>query len=144
MSIIPNYVPSGFKVINVRLTVRDARKAIEWYNRAFGAEEVMRLTTPEGVISHAQLKIADTSFMLTEGDVQGPTGVTMQIFVPDVDAIMEEAEIAGAKILSPAQLQFYGDKCGEIRDPFGHEWLVSTHKESVTASEMQKRFQELF
>ncbi len=143
MSIIPNYVPSGFKVINVMLQVKDAQKALEWYNRAFEAEEVMRLTSPDGVIVHAQMKIADHSFMLGEG-TPAEGSATIQLYTPDVDAFMEAAEVAGAEVLRKAELQFYGDKSGLIKDLFGQKWLISTHVESMTATEMQNRFNDLF
>ncbi len=152
MTIIPNYVPGGFKVMNVMLAVKNAPHALEWYNRAFGAEEVMRLTAPDGTIAHAEMKIADHIFMLTEEDPEhnaspqtlGGTSVIIHLFTPDVDAFAEEAVKAGAEIIFPVKLQFYGAKSGRIKDPFGHQWIIATHVETVTVTEMQKRFNDLF
>jgi PhnB protein len=152
MSIIPNYVPSQFKTVNVFLPVKNAAKAIEFYNRAFGAEEVMRLTDPEGKIIHAEIRFADTLIMLFEEDPRfglspatlGGTSAVIQIYTPDVETFVEEAVMAGAEVMIPIEEQFYGDRSGRIRDPFGHQWIVATHVESITTSELQKRFHEMY
>ena len=153
MSIIPNYVPSNMKTVNVFLAVKDAPKAIEFYNRAFGAEEVMRLTDPNnGKIVHSEIKIADTVIMLAEEDPQyskspstlGGTSVIIQLYTGDADAVFEEAIKAGCEVIYPLKDQFYGDRAGRLQDPFGHQWMICTHKESLTANEMQKRFHELY
>ena len=149
---VPNYIPSGYKTLNVFLPVKNAPKALEWYNRAFGAEEIMRLTDPNGVVVHAEMKMSDTIFMLVEEDDRfskspaslGGTSVIMQLYVGDVDAFAETAISQGAEIVYPIENQFYGDRAGRIKDPFGHQWILSTHRESVTANEMQKRFNNFF
>lgn len=152
MSIIPNYVPSGFKTVNVSLTVKNASEAIEFYNRAFGMEEVMRLVDPStGAIVHAEMKFADTIIMLSEEDPRfnhGPkslkgTSVVIQLYVPDVEGIWAEAISAGCKEIFPVKSQFYGDRAGRLEDPFGHQWIIATQEEKLTAQEMQKRFHEL-
>lgn len=148
MSIIPNYVPNGYKVLNVFLLVNNTKKALEWYNRAFGAEEVVRLTDPNGVVVHAELKIADTIFSIAQEDPDFSRGlhnsVVLQLYMPDVEGFFEEAVKAGAEVVSPIQTQFYGDRSGKIKDPFGHVWIIATHVEDLTARELQHRFNELY
>lgn len=146
-----NYVPSGYKTINIMLTVKNAHKALEFYNRAFGAETTMELRDPNGVVNHAEMKIMDTVVMLNE---EGPnsdsplnlhgTSVTMQIYTPDCEGFFEEAVKAGAKVLLPISKQFYGDRAGLLEDPFGHRWIIATHMEDLTPRELQHRFNELF
>ena len=151
LSSIPNYVPSGYKTINVMLTVKDSEKALEFYNRAFGAEITMELKQPDGVVAHAEFKIQDTIIMLTEeGTYQsGPlrlhgTPVTIMIYTPDCEGFFEEAVKGGAKVLLPISKQFYGDRAGLLEDPFGHRWIIATHEEDLTANELQHRFNKFF
>jgi PhnB protein len=153
MSIIPNYVPSPMKTVNVVLTVKSAQKAVEFYNRAFGAEEVMRLTDPiSGGIVHSEIRITDTIIMVNEEDPKltqspeslGGTGVTIQLYVPDAEGFWEEAVKAGAEVVFPIKKQFYGDRAGRLRDPFGHHWIIATHMEDLTAAEIHHRFHDLY
>lgn len=144
VSPIPNYIPSGFKTINVILVLKDALKAIEFYNRAFGAEEVLRLRDASGRVLHSELKIGDTILMLGEtGEAHPPAGVVIQLYVGDVEAFVEEAVKAGCELIYPIEQQFYGDRAGRIKDPFGYQWIIATHTEDVSASQMQKRFNDL-
>jgi PhnB protein len=146
MSIIPNYVPSGFHLLNVLLMVKDGAKALEWYNRAFGAEETMRLTSPEGKIVHAEMKIADTTFMLAESEDadHANSSIILQLYTPDVETFVDEAVSAGAEMISPIAEQFYGARAGRIKDPFGVQWIIATHMENITAKQLQQRFYELY
>lgn len=146
VSPIPNFIPSGFKSINLMLVVRDAMKAVEFYNRAFNAEEVMRLTDVNGKVVHSEIKINDTIIMLAEDDTQThtPGGVIIALYVGDVEGFTEEAVKAGCEVIYPIKQQFYGDRAGRIKDPFGYQWIIATHTEDVSASEMQKRFNDLF
>lgn len=146
MSITPNYVPRGYKTINVFLLVKHAEKAIEFYNSAFGADVEMVLKDPDGKIVHAELKIADTTIMLAEDPDSNPksSNVVLQIYVGDVEGIFEDAVNAGAEVIRPIKHEFYGDRVGKIRDPFGHEWLISTHMEDLSANEIQHRFNDMF
>lgn len=151
MSVTPNYVPREYKTITAMLTVKDAVRATQFYNGAFGAEVTMVLKDPDGTIVHAEMKIADTIFMLREEseyskspETLGGTGVTLQIFVGDVEGFMEDALNAGAEEILPVKKQFYGDRAGLIRDPFGHEWIIATHMEDIPAEEMQSRFNSLY
>lgn len=152
MSIIPNYVPNHYKTVNVMLTVRGAERALEFYNRAFGAEVETVLKDKEGKIIHAEFKIADTIIMLAEevpGVNLGPqtlggSAITLQVYTGDVEGMFEDALDAGAQLIFPIKKQFYGDRSGKIRDPFGHEWVLSTHMEDLTAKQIQQLFNELY
>ncbi len=152
MSIIPNYVPQSYKTLNAQLVVKDARKALEFYNRAFGAETTMKLVDPDGVVVHAEMRITDTIIMLSEENPElnpapesvGGTSVVLQLYVDDVETFVAEAVSSGAKVIFPIREQFYGDRAGRIKDPFGHEWIIATHTEDLTASQIQERFIQLY
>lgn len=132
------------------ILVRDAARAIEFYRRVFGAREVFRLTSPgEGRIGHAHLEIGDSALMLADewpdfGAMAPPSiggsPVRLHLSVPDVDAVVREAEAAGATVLRPVTDEFYGERTGMIADPFGHQWHVATPREEVSAEEMQRRW----
>ena len=135
------------------LRVRDAAQALEFYKRAFGAEELFRLAEPSGRIGHAEIKLGGTTLMLSdeypEMGIRGPrsigaTTVSIHIHVSDVDRLFEQAVAAGATVVRPLQDQFYGERSGTVRDPFGHEWLLGGHLEDVTPEEMQRRYTALF
>jgi len=134
------------------LCCKDAAKAIAWYVSALGACEEMRLSEPSGRVGHAELRVGDALFMLSDefpeygisGAVPGvrpPVSISLRSV--DVDAAVQRAVAAGATVLSPVQDQFYGDRSGTIQDPFGHVWTISTHTEDVTPQEMQRRYNEL-
>ena len=134
------------------LMVNGADAAIAFYKKAFGATEVMRLTEPSGKIAHAQVKIGDAPVMLAEETKEwgnrspqtlGGTPVIIDLCVDDVDAVVERAVAAGAKLVFPVADQFYGYRSGRISDPFGHVWIVSTQKENLTNEEMQRRFEAM-
>jgi PhnB protein len=145
MSIIPNYIPSGFQLINVVLLVKDAQKALDWYNRAFGAEEVLQLNDSDGNIRHAEMKIENTTFMIQEDPLvdSNQSNVIIKLYTPDAEAFMEDAIKEGAMEIQKAKVEFNGDRVGWIQDPFGHKWMIATHIENLTAKEVQKRFHEL-
>jgi PhnB protein len=134
------------------LRVRDASKAIDFYQRAFGAEELFRLSEPSGRIGHAELKIGPAVLMLSdeypEVDIVGPqalggTTFSIHLHVDDADAWIARAAAAGAVVLRPASNAFYGERSGTVRDPFGHEWMLGHQIEEVTPQEMQRRYTEL-
>jgi PhnB protein len=134
------------------LHVKGAARAIEFYQQAFGATEVLRLAEPDGRIGHAEIQIEGARIMLAdefpEHGILGPqslggTSVGLHLTVPDVDALAERAVAAGATLAKPVQDEFYGERGGKLVDPFGHVWQVMTHQEDVPAEEMQRRYDAL-
>jgi PhnB protein len=148
--------PEGQHTIIAHLVVRGAAEAIEFYKKAFGAVEQMRLPTPDGKIMHACLKIGDSSFFLCDefphaGDgcckspqSLGGSCVTLHLNVEDTDSVFARAVGAGAKATMPPADMFWGDRYAKVVDPFGHDWSISTHKEDVAPEEMKKRGQAMF
>ncbi len=143
-----NYIPEGYHTITPYLVIKDAAKALDHYKQAFGAVELVRFATPEGVIKHAEMRIGDSRFMMTDEwpamGARGPlslggTPVFLMLYVPDVDAVVAAALTAGAHLVKPVQDQFYGDRSGVVADPFGHLWAVATHKEDLTEAEIAGR-----
>jgi PhnB protein len=146
-------VPDGYHTINVTLSIKNAVEAIEWYKKAFGAQETMRAVGPDGKsIMHAEMKLGDCTFMLNDEFPEmkcfspqtiGGTPVAMWLYVENVDQMFESATRAGAKTLQPVTDMFWGDRFGQVEDPYGHRWSIATHKEDVPPEEMKKR-QEQF
>ena len=139
------------QTLTTYLTVADARAAIEFYKGAFGAVEKMRLVGPGTRIGHAELAIGDSLIMLAdefpEFGSRGPKAMggspaKVHLQVPDVDAVAKRAVELGAKVIHAVQDQFYGERSGQFEDPFGYVWIVSTHKETLSPEEMQKRFDD--
>ncbi len=147
-------IPSGLHSVTPTLTVQDAGQAIDFYKRAFGAEERMRFPTPDGKgIMHAEVKMGDSIIFLSderpEMGCRGPQSlggspVGFFLYVDDVDHIFNRAVSAGAKSEGPVSDMFWGDRCGQLTDPFGHKWTVATHKEDLTPEEIGKRAQDFF
>ena len=141
-------VPKGFEAPTPYLIIRGAAKAIEFYKKAFGAKETGRFPGPDGKIGHADLVIGAGHVMLADEspemghkspDTFGGTPVSLVVYVDNVDDVVKKAVAAGGKLTRPVEDQFYGDRAGEVRDPFGHIWHVMTHIEDVSMEEMQKR-----
>jgi uncharacterized glyoxalase superfamily protein PhnB len=135
------------------LLVHDTAAAIAFYAAAFGAEELFRLSEPSGRIGHAEIRIGPATLMLAdehpEQGLRGPralggTTFAMHLHVADVDSAFARALAAGATVLRPLKDQFYGERSGTVRDPFGHEWLLGGHLEDVSTEEMQRRYTALF
>ena len=134
--------------------VKGASQAIEFYKRAFGAEEIKRLPGPDGKsLIHAELKIGNSRLLLVdefpEMDCRGPRSVggspvSIHMFVDDADAAFDKALAAGAEVRTPLADQFWGDRYGVLTDPFGHIWSIATHKEDLTPQEIGKRAQTAF
>jgi len=145
-------IPQGYHTTTPYLSVNDGPRAIEFYKKAFGAQEIMRMEAGPGKIGHAELKIGDSVIMLADempmpGSLKSPKslgGTTAGIFlyVTDVDTAFQKAVEAGAKVEMPLADQFWGDRYGKLSDPFGHSWSMATHKEDVAPEEMKKRAQE--
>ena len=141
-------IPTGYHTLTPYLTVKDGNRAMKFYEQALGAKEIMRFAGPEGRIMHAEMKIGDSPFMLSEEfpemgakspqSLGGTTGSIM-IYIENVDEAYPRAIKAGGKELRPLQDQFYGDRSGTFEDPEGHKWTISTHVEDVSEEEMGRR-----
>jgi PhnB protein len=141
-------IPEGYNTVSPYLAVDDASKAIEYYKKAFGAKETVRMNGPDGKIGHAELKIGDSHLMLSDPFPQSSTkpptelgGTTTSIFmyVEDVDAVVQKAVDQGATVTMEVEDQFWGDRFGSITDPFGHNWSIATHVEDLTPEEIEER-----
>jgi PhnB protein len=141
-------IPEGYHTVTPYLAVDDAAEAIEYYTKAFGAKERVRMDAPDGKIAHAELEIGDSLIMLSDPFPQfaakppselGGTSATVFMYVEDVDAFVQRAVDAGAKITTEVADQFWGDRFGNIQDPFGHVWSIATHVEDVPPEEMAER-----
>jgi PhnB protein len=142
-------IPDGYRTVTPYITVKGAAEAIDFYTRAFGAQEGERMTDPDGKrVMHAEIKIGDSHVMLSdEFPEMGPRspqtlgGTTTSIFlyVPDVDTAFKRAVDAGAKAIMAPTDMFWGDRFGKLADPFGHEWAMATHKEDLSPEEIRKR-----
>ena len=144
-------IPDGYPRVTPYLAVDGAKEAIEFYEKVLGAKERMHMPAPEGKVGHAELELGDSVIMLSdefpEMNVRGPkaiggTPVTLNVYVEDVDAVFARAVQAGATALRPVEDQFYGDRSGQLEDPFGHRWNVATHVEDVPPDEMARRAAE--
>ena len=145
-------VPDGYPRLSPYLCVDGAAKAIEFYTSVFGAKERMRIPAPGGRIGHAELLVGDAVIMLADEHPEmqfvgpkkiGGTPVTLSLYVEKVDDVFARALRAGAKSVRPVADQFYGDRTGQFKDPFGHRWSVATHVEDVSPDEMAKRAAKL-
>jgi PhnB protein len=141
-------IPEGYQGVTPYLAVDDASEAIEYYKQAFGAKERTRMEGPEGSIGHAELEIGDSVVMLSDPFPQattrspkelGGTSVSVMMYVEDVDAFVKRAVDAGATVTMEVKDQFWGDRFGSIKDPFGHSWSIATHVEDVPPEEMAER-----
>lgn len=146
-------IPDGYSAVTPYLTVKGAAQAIDFYKKAFSAEEVMRFNSPDGKIAHAEVRIGGSVIMLHDEAPEwkalspqtiGDSGSSIMLYVPDVDVVFKRAVEAGATVLMDVADQFYGDRCGNIRDPFGHKWSIATHIEDVEPDELQRRAAKLF
>ena len=137
-------IPEGYHTVTPYLYIKGAAKAIDFYVKAFGATETVRMDGPDGAVGHAEIKIGDSFVMLADAPANAAdarNGVTSSIvlYVENVDSVFKRALDAGASEVQPLEDKFYGDRMGMVRDPFGHEWSIGTHIEDVTPEEMQKR-----
>jgi PhnB protein len=143
-----NFIPKGYHAVTPYLCVKGAAQAIEFYKRAFGAKEIMRMPGPNGTIGHAEIQINNCRIMLADEFPEmnfrspqafGGTPVGINLYVKDVDAVAKKVVAAGAKLLRPVADQFYGDRSCSVEDPFGHVWHIATHVKDVSMREMKKR-----
>jgi PhnB protein len=141
-------IPEGYRTATPYLIIKGAAEAIDFYKRAFGATELLRMADPQGRVGHAEIKIGDSVIMLADEHpamgYRGPrslggSSVSILLYLENVDAVFERAVKAGAKAQRAVADQFYGDRSGTLEDPFGHVWTVATHVEDVPAEELQRR-----
>jgi PhnB protein len=141
-------IPDGYHTVTPYLAVDDAAQAMDFYGRAFGAKERVRMETPDGKIGHAELEIGDSLVMLSDPVPQastrppnelGGTSASVFMYVEDVDAVVKRAVDAGATVTMEVADQFWGDRFGAVSDPFGHVWSIATHVEDLTPNEIAER-----
>jgi uncharacterized glyoxalase superfamily protein PhnB len=150
-------IPEGFHTLTPHIVVKGCAEAIEFYKKAFGAEEVVRMPAPDGKrVMHAEIKIGDSLLMMADdfpefcdGKSRTPqtlkgTPVTLHMYVPDVDKAMERATRAGARVTMPATDMFWGDRYGKVEDPYGHDWSLATHVKDLTPEELGKAAEAAF
>ena len=144
-------IPAGFHTATPVLTVRDGASVLDFYKRAFGAQEIMRMPGPDGSLMHAEIKIGDSILMVSDEQpnmgCRAPVSVGgctsyVYLYVQDVDAVFKKAVEAGAKVIMPPTDMFWGDRFGQVQDPFGHLWQIATHVRDVPPAEMEKRAKE--
>ena len=140
-------IPEGYRTVTPHLVCEQAGEAIEFYKKAFGAVEIARLPGPDGKIMHAELRIGDSPIMLAqdypEYGSHGPlalqgTSVVIHLYVPDADAAWAKALEAGAKPLMPLSDMFWGDRYGQVEDPFGHRWSIATHQHDLSQDQIME------
>jgi PhnB protein len=141
-------VPKGYHTLTPYLIVNDAKAALEFYVRAFGATEIYRMPGPDDRIGHADIQIGDSHVMLADEfpemgakatGAYGGSPVMMYLYVDDADAWVKRAVAAGAKLTRGVEDQLYGDRMGAVEDPFGYTWFLSTHVEDISPEELQRR-----
>lgn len=149
-------IPEGFNTLSPHIMVRDASRAIEFYKKAFGAEEIFRMPGPDGKsVMHAELKFGNSRMMIGEEmpgmecgsaspQTAGRTTAVLHLYVEDADALFDRAVKAGATPTMPTTDMFWGDRYGQVRDPFGHIWSIATHKHDLTPEQIQKNAAEFF
>jgi PhnB protein len=145
-------IPENYHRVTPYLIVDGAADAIEFYKKVFGAAEKMRMPAPGGKIGHAEIEIGDSTIMLADAVAEmghkspkalGGSPVSLVLYVENVDDTVERAVQAGAKLVRAVDNQFYGDRTGGIKDPFGHDWYVATHIEDVSQDEMRRRMESM-
>jgi PhnB protein len=143
-------VPEGSHTITPSLIVDDGLRALDFYKRAFGAIETMRMLTPDGKLSHGEIKIGDSLLMVSDASVYrmrspralGGTPVSLYMYVDNADAVFNQAVEAGAEPTMPVADMFWGDRCGVLVDPFGHQWSVATHTADLTPEQIERGAKE--
>ncbi len=147
-----HYIPKGYNTVTPYLVIKGAARAIDYYKNVFGATVVVRMDGPNGMVGHAELQVGDSRVMLADENPQmgyrsaetiGASPVSLYVYFPDVDKVVEKAVAGGAKILKPVADQFYGDRNGFLQDPFGHLWGIATHVEDVSPAEMKERMKKM-
>jgi uncharacterized glyoxalase superfamily protein PhnB len=142
-------IPEGYSTVTPSLIMKDAAKAIDFYKSAFGAKERLRMPGPDGRIMHAEISIGNSIVMLGEemmgsksAETLGASPIGFYVYVEDVDAAFKKAVSAGAKETMPIEDMFWGDRVGQVQDPYGYKWMVATHKRELTPEEIKKGQEE--
>jgi PhnB protein len=147
------FIPTGYHSVNAYLTIRGCAAALDFYKRAFGAVEIMRLDMGPDSIGHAEIQIGDTRVMMSdefpEMGIRSPTTLGgasgyLMVYVPDCDAALAKAVAAGAKLLRPPTDEFFGDRTAQVEDPFGHRWALHTMIEELTPEEIKARMAKAY
>ena len=145
-------IPEGYHTVTPYLIIKGCADALEFYKKAFQAEETMRMMTPDGRVGHAEVKIGTSRVMMADEHPEmgalspqtlGGSAIRMHLYVENADQVVADALAAGAALKRPVENQFYGDRSGAVEDPWGHHWHVSTHVEDVSEEEMMRRMKEL-
>ena len=147
-----NPIPEGFRTLTAHLTVKGAAKYIDFLKRAFNAVEISRVAGPSGKLMHAHVRIGDADLMLNdyfEGFgappiAEGRWPLVLHLYVPNADEVFAKAKNAGCEVIFPLADQFWGDRYGQVKDPFGFAWAIATHVEDPTPAELQERQAQLF
>ena len=148
-----SHIYPGAHTLNAYITIKDCSAAIEFYKKAFGATEGARLLMPNGLIGHAEVMIEGSLLMMADENLEwgnkspltiGGNPMTFGLYVKDADQAFQKAIDAGANIVMPVEDSFYGDRVGQVMDPFGYKWMIATHKEDVSYEDMQKRSENMF
>ncbi len=148
-----SYIYPGAHTLNTYITIKGCGEAIEFYKKAFGAKELGRLVMPDGKIGHAEIKIGDTILMMADENIEwgnkspvtiGGNPISLGLYVENADEAFKQAVDAGATVVRPIENLFYGDRSGQVMDPFGYKWSIATHTEDIDFSEMQRRSDKMF
>lgn len=148
-------IPPGYGTITPSLTLKNTQKALDFYKKAFGAQVIDNMKTPDGKgTMHATMRIGDNIIMMGDempgehcsksAETMGGSPVSLFVYLPNVDASFQQAVKAGASITMPVADMFWGDRCGGLKDPFGYTWMLATHVRDLTQSEIEQGAQEFF
>lgn len=145
-------IPDGYYSLTPYIVVKGARAAMAYYAKAFGAQEVLVMPGPGGSVMHAEMQVGNARFMLADenlergaksADTLGGSAGSIMIYTEDADKMFKTAVDAGGTVVMPVTDMFWGDRYGSIKDPFGHQWQIATHKEDVSPEEMEKRMKAM-
>lgn len=147
-----SHIYPGASTLNAYITIKGCSEAIEFYKKAFNAIEKGRLLMPDGSIGHAEIDIEGSLLMMADENMEwgnkspltiGGNPMSFGLYVKDADAVFQKAIDAGATSVMAIEDMFYGDRVGQVMDPFGYKWMIATHKEDMSYEEMQKRFDKM-
>lgn len=145
-------IPDGYQAVTPSLTFKDSQKALDFYQKAFGAKVLDRLPNPSGKgVMHATMQIGNSIIMMGDempgcpsAETLGSCPMSLFVYVPDADSVFAQAVAAGASVIMPVMDMFWGDRCGNLKDPFGYTWMIATHKQDLTQEQITKGAVEFF